>query len=206
MKRLLEALDTPWKFWNQLGRWLVYPQARLLMALNGIAWRGGWSFYGLPILQKHRHSVMKFGDGFSLRSTVRSNPLGPNHPVILSTLRAGAMLEIGRNFGMTGGSICVAERVTIGDNVAVGANCVITDTDFHPLHPRARLLEPQNGKSAPVVIGDNVFIGMNSIILKGVAIGANSVIGAGSVVSRSIPPNSIAAGSPAVVIRKLEEI
>lgn len=205
MNRISEALDTPWKLWNQLRRWLVYPQARLLIAFSGIAWGRNWSFYGLPIIQKHRQSVMKFGEGFSLRSSARSNPLAPNHPVVLSTLRAGAVLEIGRNFGMTGGSICAATRIAIGDNVAVGANCIITDTDFHPLHPRARLLEPQNGKSAPVTIGDNVFIGMNSIILKGVTIGANSVIGAGSVVSRNIPSNSIAAGNPAVVLRKFTE-
>lgn len=206
MNRFLEALDTPWKLWNRLHCWLTYPAARLLMALNGISWRRGWSFYGLPIVQKHRRSVMTFGEGFSLRSSARSNPLAPNHPVVLSTLRAGAVLEIGRNFGMTGGSICVATRVTIGDNVAVGANCVITDTDFHPLHPRARLSDPQNGKSAPVVIGDNVFIGMNSIILKGVTVGANSVIGAGSVVSRSLPAGCIAAGNPAVVIRSLDDL
>lgn len=205
MNRISEALETPWKLWNQLHRWLVYPQARLLIAFNGIAWGHGWSFYGLPIIQKHRRSVMKFGEGFSLRSSGRSNPLAPNHPVVLSTLRAGAVLEIGRNFGMTGGSICAATRVTIGDNVAVGANCVITDTDFHPLHPRTRLLEPQNGQSALVVIGNNVFIGMNSIVLKGVTIGENSVIGAGSVVSRSIPSDSIAAGSPAVILRKFTD-
>lgn len=205
MNRISEALDTPWKLWNQLHRWLVYPQVRLLIAINGIAWGHGWSFYGLPIIQKHRRSVMKFGEGFSLRSSGHSNPLAPNHPVVLSTLRAGAVLEIGRNFGMTGGSICAATRITIGDNAAVGANCVITDTDFHPLHPRARLLEPQNGQSAPVVIGNNVFIGMNSIVLKGVTIGENSVLGAGSVVSRSIPSDSIAAGNPAVVLRKLSE-
>lgn len=205
MKQFTEALDAPWKAWNQALRWLIYPQARLQMALNGISWGRGWSFYGLPILQKHRRSVMKFGEGFSLRSSTRSNPLGPNHPVILSTLRASAVLEIGRNFGMSGGSICVAERVTIGNNVTIGANSVIVDTDFHPLRPHARLLEPQNGKIAPIVIEDNVFVGMNCLILKGVTIGKNSVIGAGSVVSRSIPPDSIAAGNPAVVIRKLIE-
>ncbi len=206
MNRLTEALNTPWKIWNQVARWFTYPQVRLLMALNDIRWRPGWSFYGLPIVQKHRQSVMRFGPGFSLRSSVHSNPLSPNHPVILSTLRAGAILEIGENFGMTGGSICVAERVTIGNNVAIGANSVIVDTDFHPINPQMRLTHPQEGKTAPIVIEDNVFIGMNCLILKGVTIGENSVIGAGSVVSRSIPPHSIAAGNPAILIKKLENL
>ncbi len=206
MNHLTEAFNTPWKAWNQMIRWLTYPQARLMMALNGIRWGRGWSFYGLPILQKHRQSVMKFGKGFSLRSSARSNPLGPNHPVILSTLRAGAILEIGENFGMTGGSICVGECVKIGDNVAIGANSVIVDTDFHPIDPQKRLTHPQDGKTAPIVIEDNVFIGMNCLILKGVTVGQNSVIGAGSVVSRSIPPHSIAAGNPAIVIRSLPKI
>ncbi len=55
---------------------------------------------------------------------------------------------------------------------------------------------------APIVIEDDVFIGMNSIILKGVTIGARSVIGAGSVVTRSIPADCVACGNPAVVIKK----
>lgn len=202
MNRLNEILQTPWKIGNLLSRWLIYPWMRVLMAANGIRWGRGWSFYGLPIIQKHHQSIMRFGSGFSLRSSVRSNPLGPHHPVILGTLRAGAMLEIGENFGMTGGSICVAERVTIGDNVAVGANSTIVDTDFHPIDPKMRLTHPQDGRTAPITIEDNVFIGMNCLILKGVTIGRNCVIGAGSVVTRSIPANSIAAGNPAAVIRQ----
>lgn len=203
MPNLRDALNTPWKITNNLGRFLIEPWMRLVMAANGIRWGQGWRFYGAPIIQKHRLSTMRFGRGFSLRSSPQSNPLGVHHPVILSTLQAGAVLEIGDDFGMTGGAICAAERISIGNNVAVGANTVIVDTDFHPLHPQDRLRDPQGGKTAPVIIEDNVFIGMNCLILKGVRIGRNSVIGAGSVVSRDIPPDVIAAGNPAVVIKPL---
>jgi acetyltransferase-like isoleucine patch superfamily enzyme len=98
----------------------------------------------------------------------------------LSTLCAGAILEIGEHFGMTGGSICVAEYVKIGNYVAIGANSIIADTDFHPLYPENRHLHPQDGKTAPIVIEDSVFIGMNCLIMKGVTIGKNSIIGAGN--------------------------
>jgi acetyltransferase-like isoleucine patch superfamily enzyme len=146
---------------------------------------------------------MQFGNGLHLRSTVRSNPLGVNHPVILSTWVKGASLRVGENFAMTGGTICCAESITIGDYVALGANSMVVDTDFHPLTPQARRVDSSAGKTAPVIIEDEVFIGMNCLILKGVSIGQGSVIGANSVVTRDVPPGSIAAGNPARVVRQL---
>jgi len=146
---------------------------------------------------------MHFGSGLSLRSSVASNPLGPNHPVILCTWKPGAILEIGDDFAMTGGSICAAERITIGKNVSVGANCTIIDTDFHPLNQEFRRLHPQESNTAPILIKDDVFIGMNCMILKGVTIGHGSVIGAGSVVTKDMPSFVIVAGNPARVIREV---
>ncbi len=198
------AWETPWRARLELRRWLSWPTARALFALAGVRWGKGWRFYGVPILQKHRHSTIRIGDGLSLRSIPQSNALGPNHPVILSTRRAGAELIIGRGFGMTGGTICAEERIIIGDDVWVGANCVITDTDFHPLRLEDRLARPLDGTTAPVTIEDGVFIGMHSLVLKGVTIGAHSVIGAGSVVTRDIPPRVVAAGNPARVLRPLD--
>ena len=196
------AVQTPWKAWNQLRRWLAYPWVRLIFAANGIPWGPGWLVYGVPVLQKHRQSRMTFGSNLQLRSSLHSNPLGANHPVILCTWRAGAVLEIGDNFGMTGGTICALERITIADNVIVGANTTIVDTDFHPLDAM-----PQHrrgaGAAAPVVIEDDVFIGMNCTILKGVTIGMGSVVGAGSVVTESIPGGVVYAGNPAREIRAL---
>lgn len=147
---------------------------------------------------------MAFGSHLHLRSSPHSNPLGPNHPVILCTWRAGACLEVGAHFSMTGGAICAAEAIRIGSNVAVGANSTIVDTDFHPLDPRRRQCGEGEGATGSVTIEDDVFIGMNSLILKGVTIGCGSVIGAGSVVTHDVPPHVIAAGNPAHILRKVQ--
>ena len=201
MMSMNKAFHTPWKIWNEFHRWIVYPQVRLLFAMNGIPWGSNWRIYGAPIIQKHRQSRMKFGSGLGLRSTPGSNPLGVNHPVILCTWEAGAVLEIGDNFGMTGGSICAAEKISIGNNVAIGANTTIIDTDFHPLDPDLRRLHPQQAKTAPITIEDDVFIGMQSMILKGVTIGRGAVVGAGSVITRDIPAYTVVAGNPAKILR-----
>lgn len=87
----------------------------------------------------------------------------------------------------------------------IGSGCLITDTDSHPLNWNDRLRnDDSKTKSKPIIIDDNVFIGARSIILKGVTIGSGSVIGAGSVVTQSIPPNVVACGNPAKIIKKLK--
>ncbi len=197
------AWDTPWKLRLELRRMVTWPTARVLFKLAGVEWGHGWRLYGMPIYQKHRRSTMNIGDWLELRAIPHSNALGPFHPVILSTRRPDAELVIGDGFGMTGGTICAEEQIIIGNDVWVGANTTITDTDFHPLELAVRLERPLDGKTAPVVIEDGVFIGMQCLILKGVTIGAESVIGAGSVVTQDIPAGVIAGGNPARVIRAI---
>ncbi len=195
-----QAMQTPWKVWNEVARWLAYPSVRLVLALNGIPWGEGWRFYGVPIIQKHQGSRMEFGSYLQLRSTARSNPLGANRPVILSTWQSGAVLEIGDRFAMTGGTVCAAERITIGQHVTVGANTTIIDSDFHPLDPEQRRLHPRRANTAPVLIEDGVFIGVQCLILKGVTLGQGCVVGAGSVVTRDVPAGVIVAGNPALPV------
>lgn len=200
---IASIVDTPWKLWNELCRWLVYPSVRLTFVSQGIAWGKHWRIYGVPIIQRHRRSYIRVGDDLQLRSTLRSNPLGANHPVMLITWQAGAVIEIGSHYGMTGGTICAARQVTIGQRVAVGANSTISDTDFHPLDPEARRMHLSAARTAPIIIGDDVFVGMNCLILKGVTVGSGSVIGAGSVVTRDVPSGVIVAGNPAAVIGRV---
>lgn len=197
------ALATPWKARNEIERLLLLPLAWLSLKGAGIKIGGGWKLYGLPIIQKHRDSSIIIGQNCHLRSTRRSNPLAPNHPCVFSTRRPDANLTIGNDFGMTGGAIVCEEKIIIGQRVTIGANSILTDTDFHPIDPVWRYQHPADGKTAPIFIEDDVFIGMQTLILKGVTIGKNSVIGAGSVVTKSIPAGVIAAGNPARVIREL---
>ena len=198
---LRQAREMPWKAGNEIRRLLVLP--RVWWRLRGVEVGDGWRCYGVPIIQRHRRSTIDIGRALQLRSSASSNPLGPNHPVIISTRRPGACLRIGDDFGMTGGSMVCDQAITIGDRVWVGANAVIIDTDFHPLDPALRRVSPLAADSAPVTIADDVFIGMNSLILKGVSIGEGAVIAAGSVVTRDAPAHALVGGNPAAVIRQL---
>lgn len=200
---LQTVLDSPWKATNEIWRLLLLPIARLHFVWHGVRWRSGWRIFGLPLIQRHRQSQISIGPGMIMRSWTGSNPLAPNHRVVLATRDAGALIEIGANCGLTGTTIVAAERVTLGDNVQVGANCTIVDTDFHPLTPEERDRDFLAGAHCPVIIEDDVFIGMNSLILKGVTIGRRSVIGAGSVVTRDVPPGVIVAGNPAQFVKEL---
>lgn len=162
-------------------------------------------FYGFPVWSFSKGSKITIGHNVIFRSHSKYNPLGINHPVILSTLSSAAEIIIGDNVGISGCSICAMKRINIGNNTLLGANVKIMDTDFHPIHPKNRIYKSINdASSADIDIGNNVFIGTNSLILKGVVIGDNSVIGAGSVVTNNIPANVIAAGNPCKVVRILK--
>ena len=198
-----EMINTPWKIFSEIRRVSGLPYIWLYFLLHGVRWGSGWRILGRPIIQRHRKSLIEIGNGVCIRSFPASNPLGPFRPAILSTRSEGAILRIGENVGISGGTICAAERIEIGNRVTIGANSIIVDTDFHPLDPLKRAEDPHNGAKAPVIIEDDVFIGMNSLILKGVNIGRGSVIGAGSVVSGVVPASVIFAGNPACLIRHL---
>ena len=162
------------------------------------------SFRGMPIVNLYKGSTIVVGNDCELCSSIYSNSLGVNHPVVLSTIRPGATILIGNNTGISGGVVCASIRIEIGKECLIGANVTIADSDFHPIDPNGRRFkcDPKDIVSLPVIIEDNVFIGTGAIILKGVRIGKNSVIGAGAVVTKSVPANSIMGGNPAKIIRQ----
>ncbi|MDB6135917.1 MAG: acyltransferase [Verrucomicrobiales bacterium] len=126
------------------------------------------------------------------------------------TLRMGSHGYVGVNSRIWSG-----DQVVIGDNVLISHDVFITSTNGHELDARERALgyrrmlreghSADKGSilTAPVTIGDDVWINPQSVILPGVSIGRGSVIGCGSVVTRSIPAGVLAAGNPARVIREL---
>lgn len=163
-------------------------------------------FYGMPIVRMAKGSSIRIGDRVVLCSDSRFTELGVNHPVVLRTLRPGAEIVIGDDCGISGGSICAAIRVVMGKECLLGANVSIVDTDFHAIKPEGRRFnnKPQDIGSAPVYIANNVFIGTGVIVLKGVNIGCNSVIGAMSVVGRNVSDNAVWAGTPARLITTIQ--
>lgn len=115
----------------------------------------------------------------------------------------GTHIEVGKNFFANYNcTIIDVAKVRIGDNCMLAPNVAIY-TAGHPVHPDSRNSLYEYG--AEVTIGDNVWIGGNAVILPGVKIGSNTVIGAGSVVTKDIPDWVIAGGNPCKVIRKITE-
>lgn len=109
-------------------------------------------------------------------------------------------IEIGNWCVLSSGvRIRSAIGVEIGDNCMLAENAYITDADWHDIYHR---IFP--GKRAPVRIGNNVWVGDRVTICKGVTIGDNSVIGAASVVTKDIPPNTVAAGNPARPVGEID--
>lgn len=115
-----------------------------------------------------------------------------------------ASLQIMGPLGLSNVVIVATKQISIGKNVMIGGGVTIIDSDFHSLDYNDWFTDKDehNMNSIPVTIGDNVFIGMNSLILKGVHIGNGSIVAAGSVICKSIPPGEIWGGNPAKFISK----
>lgn len=113
----------------------------------------------------------------------------------------GYNTTVGKIFFMNvNGKLMDSGKITIGDNVFIAPDvCIVTEEHAMDVEQRVAGLEYTH----PVTIGDNVWICTGAIILPGVTIGADSVIGAGSVVTKDIPPRSLAVGNPCKVIRTL---
>ena len=143
------------------------------------------------------------GDNFCMTNGDHINPISANLQGSFYTDCADAEICIGNNVGMSSTRMWIHNKLTIGNNVKIGACVLLIDTDTHPIDYEVRRTSNEGTKSAPIVIEDDVWIGAHSIVLKGVTIGARSIIGAGSVVTKDIPSDCIAAGNPCMKIKKI---
>ena len=124
-------------------------------------------------------------------------------------LHAPLNLEFGRNvtvgkgvFINFGATILAQARVTLGDRVMLGPNCSLI-TVGHPVNDHEMRAEGWE-IAKPITIGENTWFGANVTVLPGVTVGKNCVVGAGSLVTRDVPDNSLVLGSPGRVVRTLE--
>lgn len=146
----------------------------VIMARN-VRFNGWTSFF------RSVGSEIRIGEGCTFNSSGYTNHIGLNHRCIITTMSNNAKIVIGNNTGMSSSTITSWDSVEIGNNVRIGANCIIMDGDFHFDDPRV-------GRPRKIKIGDNVWIGANVIVMKGVTIGENSIVGCGSIVTKDVSP------------------
>lgn len=185
---------------------------KIYFFLNNIKYGKNFRVFNHLYLKIHVGALVQIGNNCTIMSGAGLNPLSRN---IKTCIYVGkkATLKLGNDVGISSSTLWVKESVSIGNSVAIGADCIIMDTVAHNLDWKIRCSEETNeygesvdmvtAASAPIVIEDNVLVGARCIILKGVTIGARSIIGSGSIVTKDIPSDCIAAGNPCKVIKSI---
>jgi len=192
--------------------------------LNGLA---SAAFYGREALEWAERSLLATPmflatcESYGTNIAIDRMPYINGEPIIRlgSNIRVSGLINIGASTRGTptleiadgvfighGTSFAIADKISLGKFSSVGGGCYIADTEGHNhYNPQAPIWEVPagDGEISPVIIEDGVQISRNVMILKGVRIGARSVIGAGSVVRSDIPPDSIVMGNPARVVKKM---
>lgn len=176
------------RFGHDLGRLrLLGPAINARVRLRSATIGRRVTLRGAPVVSNKGR--MTIGDHARLVSTVAK--------LELVTL-AGGHLEIGDNsFINYGTSLVASAHVKIGRDCLIGTHVQVMDTDFHRVEDKA-----WDTTGEPILIEDRVWLGNRSIVLKGVRIGHDSVVAAGAVVTRDVPPRTLVAGVPARAVRR----
>lgn len=156
-----------------------------------------------------QHSCTKFGNDINIQGPIicfggGTIEVGNNfvaratqHLPVEIFVASNAFLEVGNAVFLNQGvRISCSKKISIGDNCLIADECVLLDNDFHASNGKP-------GKMDQITLESGVWLATRVIVLRGVTIGRGSCIGAGSVVTRSIPPGCFAAGAPARVIRSI---
>lgn len=193
------------KFLNNIFNSLNWRWGRFKMKSYGITFGENLIVQGSLYIKTAGNFKGEIGGNCHFKSGRGLNPLSRNIKTSIQ-IEDGAVLIIGNHCGFSSVCLWAHQSILIGNNVNIGADTIVLDSDAHSLSFLDRHideLDQKNKVNKPIVIGDDVLIGTRCIILKGVQIGARSVIGSGSIVLHDIPEDCIAAGNPAKVIRQI---
>lgn len=161
------------------------------------------------------------GDGTELAGSLDRRAAGARCEIGADCLIQGALvlerpesiIRIGHRSSIGGGTILdCAQLIEIGDDTMISYQCLLADSDNHSIYAEERRDDVVRWKNErrhdwsrvemrPIVIGSRCWIGARALILKGVRIGDGAIVGAGSVVTREVPPWSVVAGNPARIVR-----
>lgn len=180
-------------FFNVLNRFVFFA--------NSASMPKKCKFRGVIFL--HSKGRLVIGENLNLNSGRLFNPIGGDTICRFIVQKEGSLV-IGNNVGISNSTFFASSSITIGDNVRIGGGCKIWDTDHHSIFQSQRLNVPEiKPAGLAVVIRDNVWLGADVTVLKGVEIGAGSVVAAGSVVTKNISNDELWGGNPAKFIKFL---
>jgi acetyltransferase-like isoleucine patch superfamily enzyme len=178
---------------------------RKYLAYKGVRCGPRLRMYSLPLCSRHPLATIEIGSDVTILNRLSENASGISHRTVLVAGRPQASLKIGNHVGISGAVLFCTREIVIEDFVNLGADSCVYDSDLHPIQSMARRERDHDAVTcAPVRICEDAWIGARAIILKGVTIGPRSVVGAGAVVTKDVPPDTIVAGVPARVVAKID--
>ena len=174
---------------------------------RGLSLGKGVAIYGTPVILLRNGGKAVIGDHVTLNSWNKSYHLNMFAPVKIIADRPSATISIGERTRIHGTCLHARSGISVGKRCLIAANCQIVDANGHDLS----FADPQNrinthGQAEEIIIEDDVWIGAGTTVLPGVRIGRGSIIGAGSVVTKSIPSMVVAAGNPARIMGSHETV
>ncbi|HDM8164136.1 TPA: acyltransferase [Vibrio harveyi] len=193
MKRIIDYI------FRKVSEFFIFPKriVYFILSENKLCRIGNLKVV-LPLVTKGKGDIF-FGEGTVLG--VLNSPGYLSSYNYIEARNDDSSVSIGCNCILNNNISIISDsgKIDIGDDVLIGFNVNIINSDFHQLEKDKR--KTGTPSSQDIRINNNVFIGSNASILKGVSIGENSIVGMGSVVVRDIPKNAVVAGNPAKIIR-----
>lgn len=170
----------------------------MFLRMKGVTLGKGVILSGLPFIKKFPKSSISIGNGVTLHSMQRMNPVLTCR-TCLATISEKAQIVLADGCGISGTTIVAVNKIFIGKDTLIGADSLIMDNDMHYPLPNTGWGTTQGCPEygSPIHIGAGCFIGARAVILKGVTIGDGSVIAANAVVTKDVPSGNLAAGNPA---------